>query len=596
MTERTIPRGWALASIGSLCTLQNGRAFKPTDWTPDGLPIVRIQNLNNPRAPFNRFNGHVEARFLIAPQDLLFAWSGTPGTSFGAHIWAGDRAILNQHIFKVQIREDLLDKSYVRFAINERLGALIDKAHGGAGLAHVTKGRFEETEVFLPPLPEQRRIVAKLDAVFAQTRAAKARLERLPALIEKLKRSILAAAFRGDLTADWRAANADVEGADVLLTDAAAERRRQWAAALQARGRSAAAASYDLPEPIDSSALPEIPSSWRWASLATLASIQGGVTKGQRREAGEPLRHVPYLRVANVQRGSLRLDEVLEIEATEREVAELALRPGDILLNEGGDRDKLGRGWIWEGQLPLCIHQNHVFRARLYSPALDPRLVSTWGNAFGQPWFVDEGKQTTNLASISKSKLSRFPVPVPPRAEQAILAERLFRLLSAAEAIAQRFAKATDRLRRAEQAALNKAFRGELVPQDPTDEPATFLLERIRAAKADEPAPTRRPRTPAAAPAPYVVPPTITLAQAAESGPLFKHAHDRQQRAATDTPPLDLVVAALQQSDGRLTAAAISQATGLDAPAVRQTLKDLIAAGQVRTHGKARGTAYEWTG
>jgi type I restriction enzyme S subunit len=86
---------------------------------------------------------------------------------------------------------------------------------------------------------------------------------------------------------------------------------------------------------------------------------------------------------------------------------------GDILFTEGGDRDKLGRGWIWHGEVSECIHQNHVFRARLYSALIEPKFVSWWGNSFGQTHFLREGKQTTNLASINLSKLSEFPIPIP---------------------------------------------------------------------------------------------------------------------------------------------------------------------------------------
>lgn len=91
---------------------------------------------------------------------------------------------------------------------------------------------------------------------------------------------------------------------------------------------------------------------------------------------------------------------------------------GDVLFNEGGDRDKLGRGWIWRGQLPECIHQNHVFRARLRTPDVFPEYLSWYGNSGGQKYFFEQGKQTTNLASINLTKLKRLPVPLPPLMEQ----------------------------------------------------------------------------------------------------------------------------------------------------------------------------------
>jgi len=141
---------------------------------------------------------------------------------------------------------------------------------------------------------------------------------------------------------------------------------------------------------------------------------------------------VPYLRVANVQRGYLDLSEVKTINAAASDIDQLRLQPGDILFNEGGDRDKLGRGWIWEGQLTDCIHQNHVFRARLVSPDIVPKLVSWWGNSFGKDYFQREGKQTTNLASINLTKLSAFPLPLPPIAEQHRIVAEVDRLLSIA--------------------------------------------------------------------------------------------------------------------------------------------------------------------
>ncbi len=131
----SLPRGWVATPIGSLCSLINGMAFKPTDWATVGLPIIRIQNLNRPDAEFNHCNTDVEERYIVEPNELLFAWSGTPGTSFGAHIWRGPRAVLNQHIFRVLFDEDEIDKGFFKIAINAKLDELIRQAHGGVGLA-----------------------------------------------------------------------------------------------------------------------------------------------------------------------------------------------------------------------------------------------------------------------------------------------------------------------------------------------------------------------------------------------------------------------------------------------------------------------------
>lgn len=153
-------------------------------------------------------------------------------------------------------------------------------------------------------------------------------------------------------------------------------------------------------------------------ALGLVAEIVGGVTKDKKKEDGDGLVEVPYLRVANVQRGFIDLSTITSIKVPPSVVERLRLRPGDVLLNEGGDRDKLGRGWIWEDQLPECVHQNHVFRARITDEDFEPRFVSLWANSFGQQWFYENGGQTTGIASISMSTLNKFPLPRLPLSEQ----------------------------------------------------------------------------------------------------------------------------------------------------------------------------------
>jgi len=168
--------------FGSVCHLVNGKAFKPTDWSGAGVPIIRIQNLNGPEKPFNHWAGALDKQVLVKTGDLLLAWSGTPGTSFGAHIWSGPNGILNQHIFRCDLDQKAITKEWARIAVNHRLHRLIEQAHGGVGLQHVTRGMVEELEIPLPPLAEQRRIAEVLDraeALRAKRRAALAQLDSL---------------------------------------------------------------------------------------------------------------------------------------------------------------------------------------------------------------------------------------------------------------------------------------------------------------------------------------------------------------------------------------------------------------------------------
>lgn len=156
-----LPEGWEWVKIKHIADLKNGRAFKPSDWSESGLPIVRIQNLNNPNSEFNFYAGEVETDYYLHGGELLFAWSGTPGTSFGAHIWRNYSAVLNQHIFRIDFSETNIDKEFLKSAINHRLNELIAIAHGGAGLMHINRATFENVYIPLPPYAEQKRIVIK---------------------------------------------------------------------------------------------------------------------------------------------------------------------------------------------------------------------------------------------------------------------------------------------------------------------------------------------------------------------------------------------------------------------------------------------------
>ena len=155
-----------MVPIGEICDLINGRAFKPEDWEDSdsgGLPIVRIQNLNTPDSGFNYYTGEVRDRHIINRRQLLFSWSGSRGTSFGAHIWNGEKAVLNQHIFKVSFDKARAIKMYVFHALNKAVAQVEENLHGGVGLVHITKGNLEKIQIPLPPVEVQKEIVAEIE-------------------------------------------------------------------------------------------------------------------------------------------------------------------------------------------------------------------------------------------------------------------------------------------------------------------------------------------------------------------------------------------------------------------------------------------------
>ena len=173
---------WDTKPLSNFCSLVNGKAFKSDDWSESGLPIIRIQNLNDSTKPFNYWSGALDKQVHIKKGDLLFAWSGTPGTSFGAHMWSGPEGVLNQHIFRIDVENNKVTKDWLKFCLNYQLLNLIDQAHGGVGLKHVTKGAVESILIPLPTLAEQKRIAGILDAaddLRAKRRESLAQLDTL---------------------------------------------------------------------------------------------------------------------------------------------------------------------------------------------------------------------------------------------------------------------------------------------------------------------------------------------------------------------------------------------------------------------------------
>jgi type I restriction enzyme S subunit len=168
----------------------------------------------------------------------------------------------------------------------------------------------------------------------------------------------------------------------------------------------------------------EIPYNWGLVALKRVSSVQTGLTLGK--EYDGPLTERPYLRVANVQDGHLDLHDVSTIEVPENVARGVELQVEDVLMTEGGDLDKLGRGFLWMGEIPSCLHQNHIFALRCYKHKLLPKFLAyLTASRYGRDYFEATGKRTTNLASTNSTKVGRFPIPLPAIQEQDVICQWL---------------------------------------------------------------------------------------------------------------------------------------------------------------------------
>lgn len=156
-----IPEDWEVVKFGSICTLINGRGFKPHEWSQNGLPIIRIQNLNG-SDDFNFYDGDFDPKILVQHGQLLFAWSGSRGTSFGPHIWYGGDAVLNYHTWKLVVDNEMVDEGYFFHALKVLTKNIEDSAHGASALVHTQKGEMEKFDVILPSNKAEQAAIARV--------------------------------------------------------------------------------------------------------------------------------------------------------------------------------------------------------------------------------------------------------------------------------------------------------------------------------------------------------------------------------------------------------------------------------------------------
>jgi type I restriction enzyme S subunit len=458
-------RAWQKVRVGDALELINGRAFKPTEWSTSGLPIVRIQNLNNADAPFNYYQGDLPEKFLLDDSDLLFAWSGTPGTSFGAHIWRGGKAWLNQHIFKVKFDEAQFDKRFLQLAINQNLAEYIRAAHGGAGLAHITKGRFEESELPQPSLAEQRGIVEEIDKQFTRLDAGVKALRRVQANLKRYRAAVLKAACEGRLVPTEaelaRQSGHPYEPASQLLARILTERRKNW----KGRGK------YKEPTGPDTADLPPLPEGWAWASSEQISSSDAyslsiGPFGSNLKVSDYTDSGVPLIFVRNIR--SVRFSGESTVFVSHEKANELKAHQasgGDILVTKMGAPP--GDACLYPETAPdavitadcIKLRPSHLLPERLF-------FVHAINSEIVKPQILGITKGVAQM-KVSLDRFSRIGIPLPPVAEQTRIVAEVERRLSVIAEVESVVTANLQRANRLRQSILQQAFAKQSFPGTP---------------------------------------------------------------------------------------------------------------------------------
>ena len=528
MTE--LPSSWITAEIAELVEPQeNGKPFQQ-GWSPrcesrpadDGewgvVKTTAIQHGEFWAHENKALPAKLDPRpqIEVMPGDVLMTCAG-PRNRCGVACLVEKtrpRLMMSGKMYRFRPRPAVLGARYLSHFIRLYDTQLrIDAMKTGindSGL-NLTHGRFGQLPVVVPPINEQRRIVEKIEAMFDEIDKGVESLQTARATLGLYRQSLLKSAFEGRLTADWRAQNDDkLEAPETLLARIHYEHAALYKAALDAWQDACAQWRADGEKgkkpakpkrPKDFVGFAKIPSrvsvpiphGWAILPMSDLGQTTGGITKNQKRNA-LPFR-AKYLRVANVYSNRLELDEIMEIGVTEEELAKTSLVTGDLLFVEGnGSIEQIGRVAIWDGSIAKMTHQNHLIRF-----SADGILSSRFALYFmmspvGRKLIEAQASSTSGLHTLSISKIKGLPVPICSPAEQAEIVRILDARLEAVEALKAEIDTALTKASALRQSILKKAFSGQLVSQDPKDEPASALLERIKADRAKAPK-TRKRRT-----------------------------------------------------------------------------------------------------
>jgi type I restriction enzyme, S subunit len=373
-----VPAAWGIKPLKFMADFVNGEAFKPSDWSDEGTPIIRIQNLNG-GDDFNFYTGTVERRYYVQPGDLLFGWSGNRGTSFGPFLWKRDGLFyLNQHIFKILPGD--CDPAWLHWCLRAVTLYVEQQAHGIIGMVHITKGALGAIAVPVPPHREQRDIAVFLNTETRKIDTLVVEQERLIALLREKRQAVISQAVTKGLDPSVPMTNSGIE----------------W--------------------------LGEVPKHWRCRDLKHLirpgSSISYGIV-----QPGEPLDDgVPFVQTTNMTNGSFDLES---LQRTSAAIADCyprsRLEGGEVIL---GIRASIGACHVAPAHLKDANLSRGVARIACGDLISSDFLVAYLRSQnAAEYWSLMRQGSTFNEVSIETVR--ELPVPIPPSVEQQAIVDYL---------------------------------------------------------------------------------------------------------------------------------------------------------------------------
>ena len=491
LKNQNLPKGWEWTTLGDICFPAD--KVRPQEAPTASFTYMDIASIDNatwrvvsPKILLGK-DAPSRARQRVRGGDILFSTVRTYLKNVATVPPQYDGQVASTG-FCVLHPADKIDTKFIfYYVLSDKFITDLNPLQRGTSYPAVRDSDVFAQAFPLPPLPEQRRIVAEIEKQFTRLDAAEAALRRVEVNLKRYRASVLKAACEGKLVPTEaelaEAEGRDYEHAEQLLERILDERRAHWESQEKRRGK------YKDPAPPDTSDLPELPDGWVWTSLASVGEVRLGRQRSPKRATGPNMR--PYLRAANVTWNGLDLSDVKEMDFSPSEFATYQLIPGDIVMNEAsGSPDEVGKPAIWNGQINGCCFQNTLIRVRAFPkivPYLFHHLLSD-----ARSGNLGRAARGVGIHHLGAQRTASWTIALPPLAEQRRIVEEIEQKLAAIQHAESTVGASLSRIERLRQSILKKAFCGQLLPQNPDDEPASELRERIRAERAAAKAATPR--------------------------------------------------------------------------------------------------------
>jgi type I restriction enzyme, S subunit len=487
-----LPNNWIETALTNLAMIEMGQSPDSRSYNAEGKGLPFFQGKSEFQAVFPEIRKWCsEPTKVVEHGDILLSIRAPVGPT---NI-APEKSCIGRGLAGIR-GEVGINQSYLYYFFKS-IGPWLSEQGTGSTFAAISGQFVRDISCPVAPCAEQTRIVAKLEELLSDLDAGVAELKAAQQKLAQYRQSLLKAAVEGALTAAWREQNKPTETGAQLLERILQERRARWEAKQLAKFKEQGKTppkdwQKKYPEPVqpDTTDLPELPQGWVWASVDQLTVEQ---KYGSSSKTNEDPTGVPVLRMGNIQDGDLDFANLKYLPVDHDEFPSLHLQDGDLLFNRTNSPELVGKTAVYRSQMTPCSFASYLIGVR-FSESYVSELASAFINsAYGKRWIKSVVVQQVGQANVNGSKLSALAVPVPPLEEQQEIISALHAQTNEIVGQLKSVEMSLKQSNAQRQNILRAAFAGRLVPQDPNDEPASALLERIRAERAAQAA-VKKPR------------------------------------------------------------------------------------------------------